>query len=268
MDDVFFVLSKLIWVLLKPETMFGLLLLAAVIALWRGRRAIALGILWAELALYCLIAIVPVGDLFLAPLENRIAVRGQGPAPDYIVVLGGAEEIEVSASRQTVSLNAAGERLLAAVALARRYPDARIIVSGASGALKGASLSSADLMARVLTEAGVSRERLLLERVSRNTAENATRTAELVASGVSAPTLLVTSAFHMPRSLGVFCAAGWTDLAARPVDYRSGNVTARLGWSFGSNLEDLNVAVREWIGLIAYRATGRTRTLLPSGCAD
>lgn len=268
MNDIFFLLSKVIWVLIKPETMFGLLLFGTIVAFMRKKTTIGLSIMVAELALFCLIAIVPIGEIFLAPLEDRIAAHRQASEPEYIVVLGGAEEIEISVSRQTVSLNDAGERLLAVIELAHRYPDARIVVSGGSGSLKGASASSAELMAKALTAVGVSSERLLLERDSRNTAENGARTADLVGTGVSAPTLLVTSAFHMPRSLGVFCAVGWSNIAAYPVDYRTGNIRDRLGWSFAANLEGLNIAVREWIGLIAYWVTGRTKALLPIDCEE
>jgi len=88
----------------------------------------------------------------------------------------------------------------------------------------------------------------------------------LGAGATSTPMLLVTSAFHMPRSMGVFCAAGWTDITPYPVDHRTGAFSARSGWAFAANLEDLNVGVKEWVGLLAYRLTGRTHALLQPSC--
>ncbi|KGF67300.1 hypothetical protein LL06_23085 [Hoeflea sp. BAL378] len=266
MDTLFFVLSKTLWILLKPETYFGVLLLAALVAVLRNRRRLAIGLLAVGLLSFVSLAAIPLGDLFLAPLEHRFATRPAVDKPAYIVVLGGAEANEQSEATGMVNVNDAGERLLAAIELAVAYPEAKLILSGASGRLAGAVPSSAALMAEALTAAGIDEGRLLLEHQSRNTAENGRLSAELVGAGVSAPALLVTSAFHMPRSLGVFCAAGWTDITPYPVDHRTGNFRSRIGWQFAVHLEDLNVGVREWIGLVAYRLTGRTNALVPDRC--
>lgn len=268
MDTLFFVLSKTLWIALKPETLFGFLLLGALVSLLRNKRHLGLRILAMGLLSFVALAAVPLGDIFLAPLEHRFPARPQVVKPTYVVVLGGAEANEQSAATGMVNVNDAGERLLAAIELAVTYPEAIVILSGGSGRLAGTVPSSATLMAQALTAAGIGGDRLLLEHDSRNTAENGSRSAELVGAGASAPALLVTSAFHMPRSLGVFCAAGWSDITPYPVDYRTGNLRSRIGWKFAANLEDLNVGVREWIGLIAYRLTGRTNALIPGRCGD
>jgi uncharacterized SAM-binding protein YcdF (DUF218 family) len=59
----------------------------------------------------------------------------------------------------------------------------------------------------------------------------------------------------MPRSVNSFRAAGWENIVPWPVDYRAIGVV--IGWDLGRNLEVLNTAVREYIGLLAYRMTGR-----------
>lgn len=266
MDSLFFVLSKTLWIGLKPETYFGVLLLAALVAVLRNKRRLGIGLLAAGLLSFVSLATIPLGDLVLAPLEHRFPARPKVDQPAYIVVLGGAEANELSAATGMVNVNDAGERLLAAIEFAVAYPGATLVLSGGSGRLSGTITSSAALMAEALTAAGISGDRMLLEHQSRNTAENARQSAELVGAGVSAPTLLVTSAFHMPRSLGVFCVAGWSDITPFPVDYRTGNLRSRIGWKFAANLEDLNVGVREWIGLVAYRLTGRTNALFPRAC--
>ena len=104
----------------------------------------------------------------------------------------------------------------------------------------------------------------MLESESRTTAENATFTRQLVSPKPGERWLLVTSAFHMPRSMGAFRKAGF-EVEAYPVDWRS------RGWSdlaspFSSlsmGLARTDTAVHEWTGLIAYWMTGRSSELFP-----
>lgn len=267
MHDLFFSFSKAFWLIARPETWFGLLLAAAILALIGNRRRIGIAILVAELVLFVSLAAFPLGDLFLAPLENRFPTRPVAPAPAFIVVLGGAENAELSAATGMVNVNQAGERLLAAIELATTYPGARFVLSGGFARQPGAPAGSAEIMAQALTSAGIDPSRLLIEPTSRNTAENGSMVTRLLgAAATSAPMLLVTSAYHMPRSMAVFCAAGWTNITPYPVDHRTGAFSARSGWAFAANLEDLNVGVKEWVGLLAYRLTGRTRSLLQPSC--
>jgi uncharacterized SAM-binding protein YcdF (DUF218 family) len=81
---------------------------------------------------------------------------------------------------------------------------------------------------------------------------------ELAPDNVEGDWLLVTSAFHMRRAVASFCAAGWKNIIPWPTDYRTGGFTDRIGWNFAFNLDDLNIGVREWIGLAAYSLTRKT----------
>ena len=69
----------------------------------------------------------------------------------------------------------------------------------------------------------------------------------------------------MPRSVGSFCTAGWRDVIPYPVDYRAAELDW-LSWNLAANLDLANIAVKEWIGLVAYALTGRTPGLLPDSC--
>jgi uncharacterized SAM-binding protein YcdF (DUF218 family) len=78
--------------------------------------------------------------------------------------------------------------------------------------------------------------------------------------------LLITTAWHMPRSIGLFCQTGWPMLPY-PVDHYT--VPDRgfvLEWDFAKNLNDLDMAAKEWLGLLAYYAAGKTPEILPSTC--
>ena len=165
-------------------------------------------------------------------------------------------------------LGGAGDRLVAMADLARRYPAATIIFTGGSGALIGARDSEADLIERNQATLGLPPDRVLYERQSRNTYENAVMTHALLSSKnllpqQSARWLLVTSALHMPRAMALFRAAGF-DLEAYPVDWRTtpGFDGALADESAAGRLRLFDMAMREWIGLIAARLLGHTHTLL------
>jgi hypothetical protein len=51
-----------------------------------------------------------------------------------------------------------------------------------------------------------------------------------------------------------------------PTDYRGGSFWDQVGWDLADNLTELNTGVKEWVGLLAYRVTGRSSTIIPSGC--
>jgi uncharacterized SAM-binding protein YcdF (DUF218 family) len=159
-------------------------------------------------------------------------------------------------------LNNAAERITEFVALARRYPEARLVFTGGSGFVFPGALREADVIHHVLDGLGSDLSRITFERESRNTYENALFSRPLVNPGTGETWLLITSAAHMPRSVGIFRRAGWPVLAY-PVDYRS---TRELSWSpdLLSGLDALNESLREWVGLVAYRLMDRTDALFPA----
>ena len=111
---------------------------------------------------------------------------------------------------------------------------------------------------QIFAEAGIDRSRLILEGQSLNTWQNAVNTLPMMADvGGDGPVVLVTSAFHMRRSLATFCAAGWRNLVGYPTDFRAVSRGVRFGWQFTANLRELDLAVKEWIGLAAYTRSGR-----------
>src|SRR5258708_36938753 len=163
----------------------------------------------------------PFGNAIILPLEERFpawdAARG---APAGIISLGGALDTVVSPVRGEVALNEAAERMTAIAELARRFPDARIVFSGGSGRIIFDGVSEASLAARLFASFGIAKERIALEDKSRDTDENGRFTKELVQPKPGERWLLVTSAHHMPRAVGVFRAAGFP-VEAFPADYRT-----------------------------------------------
>jgi uncharacterized SAM-binding protein YcdF (DUF218 family) len=265
LDTLFFVASKVFWAVARPESWIVLLLFVAFVALLAGRARLGRGMVLATLLLTLGIGVLPLGEALLRPLEQRFPTEPEVRAPAGIIVLGGAELPGASARTGLVEVNESAERFLAGVALARLHPEARLIFTGGSGSLLDQSVRGADVAGRLFAEAGVPPGQVLLERASRNTAENAALTLDLLGPEVEGPWILVTSAFHMPRSVAVFCAAGWEGIVPWPVDFRATG-SRLIGWDLAESLARLNTGVREWIGLLAYRVTGRTETLFSDGC--
>jgi uncharacterized SAM-binding protein YcdF (DUF218 family) len=260
MDSVFFIASKLIGALLRPDTWIIVALAVVVLALLFNRRRLALGVGSITLTVLVALAILPLGDLLLQPIERTYPVEPALGQVDGIIVLGGGEDARASAFWGQMQLNEGGERYTAALALAKRFPEARLLFTGGSGALRdlaGAETSEADMAGRFFLDQGVSPERLLLEGQSRNTAENARLSLALAAPAPGETWVLVTSAFHMPRAMRSFEAAGWAGLVPWPVDYRTSAFVDGMGWNLTRNLLVLNTAIREQVGQIAYRLSGR-----------
>jgi uncharacterized SAM-binding protein YcdF (DUF218 family) len=178
-------------------------------------------------------------------------------------VLGGSIDADVSLARDTPVVRRSPDRIIAAAALARQYPKARVVFTGGSPRLLS-DAREADYAAAIFESLGVDKSRLIMERQSRNTAENAEFTKALVAPRPGERWVLVTSAFHMPRSVGLFRKTGFP-VEAYPVDWWVGRRRDALSFTALAleGLSRTDIAMREWFGLIAYRATGRIDDLLP-----
>ena len=264
MDTLFFILSKVVWAFLKPESwiVFGLALTC--IFLWRQRVAGAFVCAGTTLAFVLVVGIFPIGAWLLRPLEAQHPPNPQLERVDGIIVLGGGEVASIHGQAQ---VNAGAERFIEAMSLARRYPQAKIMFSGGSGSLSdlgtvpGLSAETAELFFDAM---GLDQERLLLEPASRNTTENAEMSLLLAQPKPDETWVLVTSAFHMPRAMRSFERAGWTGLVAWPTDFRAVSDAApawdfreRIDWELAHNLDSLNVVAKEFVGRIVYNLTQR-----------
>jgi uncharacterized SAM-binding protein YcdF (DUF218 family) len=260
---LFFVLSKTLGYMMLPTNfligigLVGIILLATRLASLGRKLAVA------ALVLLVICGFSPLGNVLLYPLEARFprwdAARG---APDGIIVLGASIEAELSAAHGTPVVRSAPDRIIAAAALALRYPNARVVFSGGSANLISNDAREADYAGAIFESLGVAKSRLIMERRSRNTQENAEFSKALVAPKEGERWLLVTSAFHMPRSVGLFRKAGFA-VEPYPVDWRVGSDLFSFTTAAVDGLARTDIAVREWIGLIAYRATGKIDDLLP-----
>ena len=264
---MFFLLSKTLGIMLLPANfLIGAGLIGAILLATR-RAALGRRLLMISAVLLAIAGFSPLGKLLLYPLEQRFspwdASRG---APDGIIVLGGGIDPDLSAAHGRAAFIRAADRIVAAAALARKYPNARILYSGGNANLiADDSAKEADYAMSVLESLGIARERVTMERRSRNTQENAEFSKAIAKPSDGERWLLVTSAFHMPRSVGLFRKAGFA-VEPYPVDWRVGSTAKLLNFSplAVEGLERTDTAVREWIGLAAYWVTGKIDALLPA----
>jgi uncharacterized SAM-binding protein YcdF (DUF218 family) len=263
--DVSFFASKILWAVAAPGNLLALaVVVSALLSLFRNRRARAAGrlLLLPAAAAFLAAAFLPVGQWALHPLEERFPGRAPPEDVDGIIVLGGMVDQVVAASRGVPALTSSAERLMEAADLARRYPGAKLVVSGGSGLLAEQEIKEAPVMVEALRRLGIASDRIVTEDRSRNTYENALFSRDLVRPAEGETWLLVTSAFHMPRSVGIFRRLGWP-VVPWPVDYRTLARPHLRDVNVVGNLVDLHIATREWIGLLAYFRMGRTDTLFP-----
>jgi uncharacterized SAM-binding protein YcdF (DUF218 family) len=259
-----FGLSKIFGFFALPSNLLIVLALLGILLMRTRFRGFGQGLVMGAVLLLLVVGIAPVGNALMLPLEERFPKWDpKGGSPHGIVVLGGAISPDVSAARNDVALNEAAERMTAVAKLARDHPSARIVFTGGSGRLFGGA-TEADFVPGLFESFGIARDRIVLENRARNTVENAVFTKELAQPKPAERWLLVTSAHHMPRSVGIFRKAGFP-VEAHPVDFRTrgaADLTGPFG-SLAAGLARTDTAMHEWAGLIVYWLTGRTSELFP-----
>jgi uncharacterized SAM-binding protein YcdF (DUF218 family) len=262
---MFFSLSKILGLFAIPSNAVAMLCALGVLLLATRFRKAASRILTFSVVVLLVAGFSPLGNWLLLPLSERFpAWSAAGHPPDGIIVLGGAIDAEISQARGSLEMDTSAERIVTMLQLARRYPAARIVFTGGSSNLIETPVPEAPVAGDLLEDFGTAPSRIVLEGESRTTFENAVFTRNLISPKPGERWLLVTSAFHMPRSIGAFRKAGF-EVEAYPVDWRT------RGWrdsltpfaTLSSGLARTDVAVHEWIGLIAYWATGRSSELFP-----
>jgi len=263
---MFFIVSKIFGFFAIPSNLvvsiglLGVFLMPTRFARLGSRLAVA------SLVTLAILGLSPVGNALIIPLEQRFpswdAARG---APDGVIVLGGAIAPDISGARNDIALNESAERVTAVAELARRYPKARILFSGGTGALIYDEGSESEFVMRLFESFGIAPGRVMLEDRSRHTAETATFAKKMAAPQRGERWLLVTSAYHLPRAIGAFRKAGFP-VEPYPVDWRTrgSEDLLRPFPTVGDGLRRTDTAVREWVGLAVYWLSGRSSEFLPA----
>jgi uncharacterized SAM-binding protein YcdF (DUF218 family) len=257
--------SKIFWWFIQPGTLLLILCVAGAVSVcWRPRQCVGRVVLIAGVAGLVACAWLPLGTWLLRPLENRFPPPLRLPSHvDGFILLGGAIELRDSLARGTPVLNLRAGRMTAFVALARRYPVARLVFSGGNPDPFAKGLTEAEVARTFFLSMGLDPWRMVFESNSRNTRENALYSRQLVKPAPHQVWILVTSAADMPRAIGCFRAVGW-QVIPFPVDYHAAPTGAGRAPGLAAGLEEVGWAAHEWIGLLYYRWRGWTPQLFPS----
>ena len=202
---------------------------------------------------------------FVASVERQYLPLKNTPKAEAIVVLGGATKNN-EPPRIIADLSDRGDRLLYAVKLYKDGAAPYIILSGGRIEWYGTNSSEAENMAVLMEIMGVPRNALLLEPRSINTYENAVYTKEILDRRSIDQIILVTSAFHMPRSLAIFKKQG-IDAIPAPTDFMISDRNLReneistesriIGFFPNPEcLENTTIILKEYIGTFIYRLKG------------
>jgi len=266
---MFFSLSKLLWIVLAPGNFLVISTLVCVLAFRLGQKRFAKVLFYSLFTFFLVIAFFPIGNWLMHPLEQRFEMNPKLPEQiDGIIVLSGAVVAKPTVMTGQIQVNEQADRELAFMKLARLYPNARLLYTGGSSSLSHQEFKGADAGKQLLSEQGIDLDRVIFERNSRNTAESALLSKKMVQPSMGENWVLVTTAWHMPRSVGTFCKAEWT-VIPYPVDFRTSGSDSQsfsISLGFAKHLVEFEVAVKEWLGLIAYWVTGRIPSILPDRC--
>ena len=131
-----FGMSKIVGFFVLPSNLLFALALIGILLMATRFRRLGQWMTIVAVLLLVIFGLSPVGNLLIYPLEERFPQwKRSGPAPDGIIILGGAISPDISQERGQPALNEAAERITAVAKIARDYPNARIAFTGGSGAL-------------------------------------------------------------------------------------------------------------------------------------
>jgi len=242
---VLYIISKGFWLIAQPPHLLILLVCLGMALFFTHRRRFGLGLVALDALLILIVAVLPVGSWLIAPLEKRFPPLTLMPAHvDGVIMLGGDEDI-------------------AFTDLAQRYPNAKLVFTGGSELANGVFLKP-DAARNGSRWMGIDTSRITFVRESRNTFEDALNAKAIVHPTPGEVWILVTSAFHMPRSVGLFRGQGW-----QVVPYPAESITGagpddpRSRVDFAQNLDQLTVALKEWLGMLANRWLGHSDEYFP-----
>ncbi|TGL59348.1 YdcF family protein [Leptospira ognonensis] len=256
MDPIFFFFSKVLSIFIYPFSLFFLLGIYALLKV-KDRRS---KFIFSSLLLFLyFFSNAFIAAKLVASLEKNyppIEIETL-PEVDVVVVLGGMiHTLAIHPGRP--ELTDASDRLVDAVRIYKAKKAKKILFTGGSGSLFAGEIREADLAEKIILGLGVPKSDLLLERESRNTRDNAVASANIIKTNHLSKMILVTSAFHMKRAEALFQKEG-LDFINFPTDYKTPSFTnpaLELWIPSPSYLEITSLAIKEWVGIFAYRIKG------------
>lgn len=206
---------------------------------------------------FAFFGIVPVGLWTVVNLENRFPKLEQIPSDTRgMILLGGSFDIMTTQARNEPSYNLTAGKLIRFVELAKTNPHLTLAFTGTP--------LEADTTKIVLKGLGLDPSHVIFENNSTNTKENAAQSARLLQPKPDEKWVLITSAYHMPRSVALFQKAGF-NIIPFPVDYHTtGEYEPWFFLGLQLNLDGWAASSREWLGMVMNYIMGRSEEIFPS----
>lgn len=198
-----------------------------------------------------LFAIIPVGLWTFEDLENRFPrMTYIPPNAKGMILLGGSFDQMTSKARGETAYTLAAGRFIWFVETAKANPHLQLVFTGTP--------FEAEIAKKGFKALGLDPSSILFEHNSKDTKDNAAKTRDLVKPNPQDQWLLVTSAYHMPRSVGLFRKAGFNVIPC-PVDYHTpGDYEMWFFLGLKLNLDAWQASSREWLGMVINYLMGRS----------
>jgi uncharacterized SAM-binding protein YcdF (DUF218 family) len=254
---MFFYFSQFLSFLAMPLTLVLLLLVIAAIFTpkSRGRKILGTGIL-----LLLFFSNPFLSNLALLAWEPPYKSFEEIPNREIGIVLTGVTNLNKTATDRTF-FGKGADRITQALQLYRMGKIKKILITGGQGLNPTNPFSEAELLKRFLVMTGMPETDILIEEKSVNTRENALFTKEFLEKNgiaIDQEFVLITSAFHIPRSKKCFDKVGLKTIPF-PVDYYSHDIKYDLPsilYPGPGAISNWQLLVKEWIGLVVYRLVG------------
>ena len=250
---MYFYLSKILAPFLKLTNI--LILLIILIIFFRKNFSRKFFKLCANFAilLFLLIGVLPIGNFGLKYLENNYINQQEISNAENIIVLAGSEDIQSTKVTKKLNLNSGSERLIASVKLANEFKNAKIFFLGGDGNLIKNSIDEAFVARKFYKDVNFDTNRINFVSNTRNTYENL---KEFKKIGNNNKNVLITSAFHMKRSLLIAKKLN-IELIPYGVDYKSVDNFSIINFyqrfSVTKNLSSFDTFFREMLGILAIK---------------
>lgn len=216
---------------------------------------------------FFILGVIPIGLWMFTLLENRFPKPHVIPEDTVgVILLGGPFELEIMASRHETVYNLAAGRFIEFIEFTKAHPNLKRVFSGGGAIhpiIDGKPMGEAEIAKRVFDRMGYDTEGMIFEGSSKNTIENAWLTKNIIHPKPGENWVLMTSAFHMPRSVGLFKKAGW-NIIPYPVDYHAPSTYEP--WFFiglKNNLLTFHYAVHQFVAMFQNYIFGRSDELFP-----
>ena len=254
-----FYLSKILWLLINPFNILIFLFLIIILFFYLKKNKFAYFLFIIFLAYLISFGILPTGKLLLHSLEKNYHTNFLFPEKvDGILILSGSTNPFLTNQFNQISLNGSAERLTESIKLIKKYSNAKIIFSGGSGSIKYPELKHAKVANDFFIQMGLSTNNIIFEDRSRNTHENIIFSRKIVNPKINEKWIIVTSAFHMNRSIFIGEKNNWKFIPYA-VDFKTMKKFRFVpNLYLLSNINSFQQGSHEWLGLISYYLMNRT----------